>query len=125
MTRTVLAVDDDPFVLKTVERYLSPEGISVVTASSAEGALGRLARGGVDLVILDLHLPKIDGLDLCRRIKTDERTRAVPLLAMTTSCPDSPGRQRALDAGAEACVAKPFLRRTLLDSVRALLAEPE
>lgn len=121
MARTVLAVDDDPFTIKALERYLRPEGIEVISASSGETGLARLEKGGVDLVVLDLNLPGIDGFETCSRIKGDESTRSIPVIMLTAAYVDSGNQQRGYEVGADAYMAKPFLRGALLGNVRALL----
>ena len=123
MAHTVLAVDDDPFTIKALERYLCPEGLQVLSATSGESALARLGEGGIDLVILDLNLPRMDGFEVCRRIKTGEETRSVPVIMLTAAYVDAGNQQRGYEAGADAYMAKPFLRRALLHNVRTLLGE--
>jgi CheY-like chemotaxis protein len=121
MAPTVLAVDDDPFILKVLDRYLRPEGMEVVGVGSGESALERLAQGGVDLVILDIHLPSMDGFEVCRRIKTGEETRDIPVIMLTAAYVDASHEQRGFEAGADAYMAKPFLRKSLLFNVRTVL----
>ena len=121
MASTVLAVDDDPFILKVLERYLDPEGLEVVPAATGEAALARAAEGGIDLVILDLHLPQLDGFEVCRRLKADEATRRIRVIMLTAA--HAQEAEKGYDAGADAYMAKPFLRRSLLYNVRTLLQE--
>lgn len=121
MTHRVLAVDDDPFILKVLRRYLEPEGIEVLEATSGEQALQRAAGEAVDAVILDLHLPGMDGFEVCRRLKTDPRTAGLPVIMLTAAYTDPVHEQRGLEAGADAYLAKPFLRRALLYHVEAVL----
>lgn len=122
MAPTILAVDDDPFILKSLERYLCPEGFQVVFASSGESALDRIEKGGVDLVILDLHLPKMDGFEVCRRIKTTEGMSDVPVIMLTAAYVDSVHEERGYEAGADAYMAKPLMRRPLLENIRLVLS---
>ncbi|RMG21420.1 MAG: response regulator [Deltaproteobacteria bacterium] len=117
----VLAVDDDPFILKVLQRYLAPEGMEVVGVASGEEALQRAAEGDIDLVILDLHLPRMDGFEVCRRLKGQEATHGIPVIMLTAAYVDPVHEQRGLEAGADAYLAKPFLRRALLYHVEAVL----
>ena len=121
MTRRVLAVDDDPFILKVLGRYLEPEGVEVLGVGSGEEALERARKEAVDAVILDLHLPGMDGFEVCRRLKTDPETAGIPVIMLTAAYADPVHEQRGLEAGADAYLAKPFLRKALLYHVQAVL----
>lgn len=123
MALKVLAVDDDPFTLKVLERYLSPEGMEVVAVGSGEAALERVGQGDIDLVILDVHLPTIDGFEVCRRLKSAAGDRALPVIMLTAAFVDAAHEKAGYQAGADAYMAKPFLRRSLLFNVRAVLGE--
>jgi two-component system response regulator MprA len=112
---TLLVVDDDPRILATLKRNLALDGYEVVTAETGGEALSRL--DGVDLVILDLNLPGIDGIEVCRRIRY---TEAVPVL-MLTARDEIGDRVEGLDAGADDYLVKPFAAEELLARVRALL----
>ncbi len=122
--RRVLAVDDDPFMLKVLERYLGPEGFEIVGVQSGEEALSRAAAESFDLVILDLHLPEMDGFEVCRRLKDGGETGNLPVIMLTAAYVDAAHQDRGFEAGADAYMAKPFLRRALLAQVRAVLGEP-
>lgn len=113
----VLVVDDDPNMLSMLRRTLGFEGYQVTVAVNGEVALRAAALERPDLVILDLMLPGMDGLEVCRRL----RARIdVPILLLTarSSIPD---RVAGLDAGADDYVPKPFAVDELLARVRALL----
>lgn len=123
MAYKVLAVDDDPFILKVLDRYLSPEGMDVVGVPDGEAALKRVADGDIDLVILDLHLPNMDGFEVCKRLKEGEGTRDVRVIMLTAAFVDPAHQQQGYSVGADAYMAKPFLRRALLSNVRAVLEQ--
>src|ERR1700722_8341383 len=112
---TVLVVDDNPMSLKLTRILLVNEGYKVVTAGSLVDAVELLRSLSPDLVLADLASPGMDGLELTRRLKQDEKTRA--LLVMAVAKPGD--EQKAFDAGCDAYVAKPF--DALAPRVRALL----
>ena len=113
----VLVVDDEQDIVAIVRDYLADAGYRVSTARSGEEAL-RLLRSIVpDLVVLDLGLPGIDGLDVTRRVRS---TSAVPII-MLTARSDEADRVIGLELGADDYVVKPFSPRELLARVRAVL----
>jgi two-component system response regulator MprA len=113
----ILIVEDDRLVAATLERVLRAEGHEVDVAHEGHAAL-RLAREqGPDLVILDVMLPVLDGIAVCRRLRAESRT---PVL-MLTALGEVDDRVRGLDSGADDYLAKPFDYQELLARVRALL----
>lgn len=118
MTRTILVVDDDPHIREVLEFALQAEGYAVVSCGSGEEAVRRFRSDGPDLVVLDINLPGIDGLEVCRRLRA--LPSAVPILMLT--CRDEEvDRVLGLETGADDYVAKPFAKRELLARVKALL----
>jgi DNA-binding response OmpR family regulator len=121
---TVLVVDDDHTVREVVVSYLRAHGHEVVEAGDGEEALRLVTRRPPDLVVLDLMLPGIDGLEVCRRLR---RTSDVPVV-MLTALGEAEDRVAGLEVGADDYVAKPFSPRELalrVDSVlRRSLAPP-
>jgi len=120
----ILVVDDDPFMRTVLSRYLSPEGFEVVGAGSGEEALEKLNAESFDLVILDIHLPSLDGFQVCRQIKDAEQTRQLPVIMLTAAYVDDTHQDRGYEAGADAYMAKPFLRRALVAQVKVVLGLP-
>ncbi len=117
MTR-VLVVDDEPAVRRALERALALERYEVALAADGEEALDLLARGPTDAVILDVAMPRLDGLEVCRRMRqAGDRT---PIL-MLTARDAIDDRVRGLDAGADDYLVKPFALRELQARLRALL----
>lgn len=114
----VLLVEDDPAISEPLSRALEREGYSVVTASDGARAVDIAVTTDIGLVILDLGLPQIDGLEVCRRIRASGRD--VPVL-MLTARTDEVDFVVGLDAGADDYVGKPFRLAELLARVRALL----
>jgi two-component system KDP operon response regulator KdpE len=113
----ILVVDDEEQILRAVRRALVARGYEVVTASDGEEGLAELEAAMPDLVVLDLNLPGIDGMDVCRRIRTWSK---VPILILSVR-EDEAGKVQALDLGADDYLTKPFGVEELLARVRALL----
>jgi len=113
----LLIVDDDVELCTMLAEYLEPEGFAVETADSAAGALDRLGRGGVDLVVLDVMLPVLSGFEVLRRIRAVSR---VPVL-MLTARGEEVDRVVGLEMGADDYLAKPFSPRELVARIRAIL----
>jgi two-component system, OmpR family, response regulator MprA len=114
----VLVVDDDPRILSLLRRGLSFEGYQVSTADDGLGALMAARDELPDLVVLDLMMPGLDGLEVCRRLRAGDED--VPIL-MLTARDTVPDRVAGLDAGADDYLVKPFAFDELLARVRALL----
>jgi len=117
----VLVVDDDPEIVTFLATLLELEGIESQVATSAAAALSMLDRGLPSLVLLDIAMPDRDGLDLCRELKKDPRTREVPVFVVSAR----PGKdvvERALAAGAEEFIRKPFENHELIARIRDRLS---
>ena len=115
--RRILVVDDDPMVATTIQRVLLPEGYDVDVALGGAAALDRARDRRPDLVVLDLMMPGIDGLEVCRQLRADGD---LPIL-MLTARSGTADRVRGLDTGADDYLVKPFAYAELLARVRALL----
>jgi len=115
----VLVVDDDEHIAASVRRALVYEGYAVDVAADGQTALARVSDAPPDLVILDIMLPGIDGLEVCRRLRADT-TADLPIL-MLTARDTTPDRVRGLDSGADDYLVKPFAYEELTARVRALL----
>jgi adenylate cyclase len=117
-TITILAVDDQPANLRLLDAVLSPRGYRVIRASSGEQALELLPLSGVDLVLLDIVMPGIDGYEVCRRIRSAAETAFLPVVMITASGHQE--KTRAIEAGADDFVSKPFDQSELLARVASL-----
>jgi DNA-binding response OmpR family regulator len=115
---TVLLVDDEESVQKLLTYPLEREGYAVVQARDGEEALERYRETTVDLVVLDLMLPRLDGLAVCRRLR--EERSAVPII-MLTARGDEGDKVLGLELGADDYITKPFSIREFMSRVRALL----
>jgi two-component system OmpR family response regulator len=118
MADRILIVDDDPPVLRMLVRTLAAEGYETVPAPDGGAALAAAERSVPDLVVLDVAMPGLDGLQVCRRLR--EKGVGVPVLLLTAR-DTVEDRVAGLDAGADDYVAKPFRMEELLARVRALI----
>ena len=113
----LLLVDDDAELCAMLREYLEPEGFDAETAENGQSALERLARGGIDLVVLDVMLPGLSGFEVLRRLRATSR---VPVL-MLTARGEEIDRVVGLEMGADDYLAKPFSPRELVARIRAVL----
>ncbi len=114
----VLVVDDQPIVREVLERYLRREGFEVTAVADGQAAIDAFEAGRPDLILLDLMLPRIDGLEVYRRIRDRRNGTAVIML---TAKGEETDRVVGLDLGADDYVAKPFSPREIVARVRAVL----
>ena len=120
MKPKVLVVDDEPDALELIEFNLKGAGFDVVTAADGEEAL-RLARSHApDLVLLDLMLPEVDGLEVCKILRRDSSTSSLPIIMVTAKAGEV-DRVLGLELGADDYVTKPFSPRELVLRVKNLL----
>jgi two-component system response regulator MprA len=117
MNEIILIIEDNPSIVKILQRGLSYEGYQVETASDGEAGLARAIELHPDLIILDLMLPKLSGMEVCQRIRATENT---PILILTAKA-TLQDRVFGLDAGADDYLTKPFELDELLARVRALM----
>ena len=116
----ILIVDDEPLNLSVLEAYLHGEGCSITKASSGADALRSAAEIPPDLVLLDVMMPGMDGLEVCRRLKGDDITRFVPVVIIT-SLDQKDDKIEAIRAGADDFITKPVDKAELLARARSLL----
>lgn len=116
----ILAVDDEADILELIRYNLARDGYDVDTAASGEIALEKARRNMPGLVILDLMLPGIDGLEVCRRLKADASTARIPVVMLTAKGEDA-DVVTGLELGADDYITKPFSPRVLLARIRAVL----
>jgi DNA-binding response OmpR family regulator len=120
MAVRILIVEDDPDIAQLVAHYLDKAGFTTDHVASGRDALQAIAARPPDLVVLDLMLPQVDGLEVCRSLRSDEKTRAIPIIMVTARAEESE-RIVGLELGADDYVAKPFSPNELVARVRALL----
>src|SRR3989337_4121244 len=121
MTQKILVVDDEFEIVKLVRAYLERAGFAVVTASEGSQALAVFRHERPNLVVLDLNLPGMDGLDICRALRRDSD---VPIIMLTARIEET-DRLIGLELGADDYIVKPFSPREVVARVRAVLRRTE
>jgi DNA-binding response OmpR family regulator len=119
MTR-ILVVEDDRDIAELVRRYLEKSGFSTEVLTSGSDVLPALTAHPPDLIVLDLMLPQVDGLEICRAIRANSQTSGIPIIMLTARAEESE-RIVGLELGADDYMAKPFSPNELVARVRALL----
>jgi DNA-binding response OmpR family regulator len=120
VARKILVVDDEAVLVETIAYNLEQAGYRVVTASDGNSALEAARSEDPDLILLDIMLPGIDGLEVCRQLRRESSTATTPIVMLTAKS-DEIDKVVGLEVGADDYVTKPFGRRELLARVRALL----
>jgi two-component system, cell cycle response regulator DivK len=119
---TVLYVEDNEFNLKMVRQLLARTSYRLIEATNGEMGVATALRDVPDLILMDIQLPKLSGLEATRLLRADPKTAAIPIIVIT-SFALSGDDQKAKDAGATAYLAKPYSPRELLQTIRRLLPE--
>lgn len=116
----ILIIEDEADLVELIAYNLKKEGFSVDSSSDGEAALGKIRKGNFDLLILDLMLPGIQGMELCRIVRNDPKTARLPII-MLTAKGEEIDRILGLEMGADDYMAKPFSPRELVARVKAVL----
>ncbi len=116
----ILVVDDEEDIVELVRFHLTREGFLVDSAASGEEALAKVRQGAFALIVLDLMLPGVDGLEVARALKAEPRTAGLPILMLTAKGEDA-DIVTGLELGADDYVTKPFSPRVLLARIKAVL----
>ena len=119
----ILVVDDDLDTQNLVKTLLEIEGYEVHTAENGEDALTTVSTTTIDLVILDVRLPGIDGYEVCRRLKSQPDSRSIPVLMYSASF--NHVENKAFESGADDFIVKPFAIDALLSKVKENLVKPK
>ena len=119
-SKKILIVEDEFDILKLIEFNLKKEGFDVIAVSDGESAIKEVRSNKPDLILLDLMLPGISGLDVCHLIQKDEGLSQIPILMLTAKGEES-DVVKGLEAGADDYVIKPFSVKVLLARIKALL----
>jgi DNA-binding response OmpR family regulator len=114
-----LLVEDDPDIVELVQHYLEQDGWTVESVADGRRAVERVRQGGLDLLVLDLQLPGMDGLSVCGEVRRLHGTRELPILILTARS-DEADRVLGLELGADDYVVKPFSPKELMARVRAV-----
>ncbi len=120
MKYKVIAIDDDKVILKLIQVTLSKEGYNILTANRGETGLEMVRIEDPDLVILDLKLPDIDGLEICKILKKNKKTKSIPVIILSARS-KTENKIEGLKLGADDYIAKPFSYRELVARVEAVL----
>jgi CheY-like chemotaxis protein len=118
--KSILIVDDNPANMKLVRILLSGEGYDVHTALDAKEALTKLRSSRPDLILMDIQLPGMDGLELTRRLKSDPATRDIKIVGLTAYAMRG-DQERIMAAGCDGYIPKPIDTRTLPNSIKGYL----
>jgi len=117
---TILVVDDDRVIQKLLSVNFEMEGYRVVTASDGLDGLAQVEAVNPDIILLDVMMPRMDGLTVARKLKSDPSTKGIPIVLLSAKA-QSTDIQLGLEAGAEDYITKPFDPLELLDKVAALI----
>ena len=121
MKKPILLVDNNVDTLKILTLILQGEGYAIDTALDGEKALTKVSEQPPQLILLDLMLPKLNGIDVCRRLKQNDSTRDIPVIIMTAKSKDE-ARKGAASAGANSYLLKPFDPGELVEQVKQFFA---
>ena len=117
---TILIVDDQPQNIELLEAYLFPYGYKIVTASNGKEALEILLTNQIDLVLLDVMMPNMDGFEVTRRVRIIEKLQQLPII-LVTALRETQDRIRGIEAGCDDFISKPVEKNELISRVRSLL----
>ncbi len=120
MKETILIVEDEKDIVKMLEYNLDKEGFKTLSARDGETALALVSKEHPDLIILDLMLPGIDGLEVCKALKEEKRTASIPIIMLTAKSQES-DKVIGLELGADDYMTKPFSPRELIARIKAVL----
>ena len=119
----ILVVDDEAYIVHILEFSLGMEGFEVVTAFDGEEAIVKAEREEPDLIVLDIMMPKLDGYETCRRLKTTDKTKHIPIILLSAKG-RSMDQKVGLDAGADEYITKPFSPRKLVERISTHIGAP-
>ena len=122
--KKILIVDDEKQLVSLVRLHMEMSGYEVLTAKDGEEALDALGKGKPDLVILDLMIPKVDGLEVCRRLRAEPGTSGTYVI-MLTALSETTDKLKGFECGADDYVTKPFSPKELVARVNRLLIRKE
>ena len=116
----VLVVDDLPQNVRLLEAYLIPQGYEIVRAANGEEALAKLTASQIDLILLDVMMPNIDGFEVTRRVRQNDKYRLLPII-LVTALGETKDRVKGIEAGCDDFISKPVDKTELLARVKSLL----
>jgi len=118
----ILVVDDEIYIVHILDFSLGMEGYEVVTALDGEQALEKLQSERPDLIVLDIMMPKLDGYEVCKAIKSNSQTRHIPVILLSAKGRNV-DQKMGFDVGADDYITKPFSPRKLVERINQLLGQ--
>ena len=118
----ILVVDDEIYIVHILDFSLGMEGYEVITALDGEQALERMKTERPDLVVLDIMMPKLDGYEVCRAVKSNPATKNVPVILLSAKGRNV-DQKMGFDVGADDYITKPFSPRKLVERINKLLGQ--
>ena len=122
MSKTVLIVDDEEYIVTSLEYVMKSAGYKVVVAYDGEQAIEKTKETAPDLLILDVMMPKLDGFEVCEKIRANPLWKSIRIIILTAKGRDSE-REKGMSLGADAYMTKPFSTRDILKRVMELLGD--
>jgi len=119
----ILVVDDEVYIVHILDFSLGMEGYEVVTALDGEQALAKVRTEGPDLVVLDIMMPKLDGYETCKILKSDPATKHIPVILLSAKGRNV-DQQMGFQVGADDYITKPFSPRKLVERINLILGQP-
>ena len=121
MTKKILIVEDEPDIMDLAEVRLKYSGYEIIAATDAEKALAILQKHTPDLILMDLLLPKMQGDELCKKLKSDDRYKNIPIILFTASAIRTSLTEKIKEIGADDCIMKPFEPEELLRKIKKII----
>ena len=118
----ILVVDDEIYIVHILDFSLGMEGYEVITALDGEQALEKVAIEKPDLIVLDIMMPKLDGYEVCKAIKSDAATKSIPVILLSAKGRNV-DQKMGFDVGADDYITKPFSPRKLVERINQLLGQ--
>jgi two-component system alkaline phosphatase synthesis response regulator PhoP len=122
VAKTILVADDEVHIVRIIEDKLIRDGHRVITAADGQEALEKALAERPDLILMDVMMPRMNGFEVCRRLRQEEATRTTPIFLITAQGQES-DEEAGREAGANRYITKPFSPRQLSQIVREALAE--
>ena len=118
----ILVVDDEVYIVHILDFSLGVEGYEVATAFDGEQALAKVAQDKPNLIVLDIMMPKLDGYETCKRLKSDPETRDIPVILLSAKGRNV-DQKVGFEVGADDYITKPFSPRKLVDRINSILGQ--
>ena len=119
----ILVVDDEVYIVHILDFSLGMEGYEVVTALDGEQALEKVAQQKPDLIVLDIMMPKLDGYETCKALKSKDETKDIPVILLSAKGRNV-DQKTGFEVGADDYITKPFSPRKLVERINAILGHP-